>query len=70
MKYRLKVLVASILAFLIVCMPFNILADDANENLEAIIVSAEPIINADIEIYSKSAIIYERNSKTVLYEKF
>ena len=72
MKYRIKALFVCFLVFIIICFPCSILADDTSdtiEPLESIIVSANTSKNVDLEIYSKSAVIYERNSHIVLYEK-
>ncbi len=72
MKYRIKALFVCFLAFILVCFPCSILADDTSDtidSLESIIVSADTYKNVDLEIYSSAAIIYERNSHTVLYDK-
>lgn len=58
-----------IIIFLFFFQSFNVYADDTIEDSESIVVSTEATYNTDIEIYSKSAVIYERNSKTILYEK-
>lgn len=72
MKYRIKALFICFLAFILVCSPCSILADDTSDTidpLESITVSADTYKNVDLEIYSRAAIIYERNSHTVLYDK-
>lgn len=68
MKYCKRAFLIILIFFIFFFQSFNVYADDAIEDIDSISVSAD-VANADLEIYSKSAIIYERNSKTVLYEK-
>lgn len=69
MKYYKKAFIIIFLVLFILFSPFMVYADDILEDSDSIIVSTDNIENANIEIYSKSAVIYERNSKTILYEK-
>ena len=43
-------------------------ADDLIEDSESVEINSEPS-NVDFEIYSRRAIVFERNSKTVLFRK-
>ncbi len=68
MKYYKKAFIIVFTIFLLFVPFFNVYADDIIEDVDSIAISADAT-NTDLEIYSKSAIIYERNSKTILYEK-
>lgn len=69
MKYYKKALLIPFIVFSLLCMPFMVYADDVIDESDSIVVSTSNVTDSNIEIYSKSALIYERNSKTILYEK-
>ena len=54
--------------FLLFSMFCCSLADDLIEDSESVEINSEPS-NVDFEIYSRRAIVFERNSKTVLFGK-
>lgn len=58
-----------IIFILLFSFPFFIYADDLNESIDntAIATSSDSI--SEPEIYSRRALVFERNSKTVLFEK-
>lgn len=58
-----------IIFILLFSFPFFIYADDLNESIDntAIAVSSDSV--SEPEIYSRRALVFERNSKTVLFEK-
>lgn len=69
MKSFFKFLIIIVFFFSFASVPLDINADDFNEDIEAISVSADTPENVDFEIYSKCAIVYERSSNQILYDK-
>lgn len=69
MKSFFKFLAIVVIFVSFTLVSFESYADDFIEDIESISVSAENQENINFEIFSKCAIVYERNSKQILYDK-
>lgn len=58
-----------IIFILLFSFPFFIYADDLNESIDNTAIAASSDSVSELEIYSRRALVFERNSKTVLFEK-
>ncbi|MBP3463063.1 MAG: D-alanyl-D-alanine carboxypeptidase [Clostridia bacterium] len=69
MKTFFKFLAIVVIFVSFTLVSFDSYADDFIEDVESMSVSAENQENINFEIFSKCAIVYERNSKQILYDK-
>jgi len=69
MKKIFKHFLFLILCFVLFFNTSTVLADDLIEESESTLVSTNVSDSRDFEIFSKCALVYERNSKSILYEK-
>lgn len=58
-----------IIFILLFSFPFFIYADDLNESIDNTAIATSSDSVSEPEIYSRRALVFERNSKTVLFEK-
>lgn len=58
-----------IIFILLFSFPFFIYADDLNESIDNTAIATSSGSVSEPEIYSRRALVFERNSKTVLFEK-
>lgn len=58
-----------IIFILLFSFSFFIYADDLNESIDNTAIAASSDSVSELEIYSRRALVFERNSKTVLFEK-